>query len=321
MKIENLYYERENSIIDEKKWNKEKWRHENPMDYFKAVYLMQSMGKQVQEEMRQYTEHTIFEQIYKVTRMYIPDTLYKFYSLTDDEVLNKEKFVTLQKNQIYMSDIKDFNDPFDGKAFYYNPEELLDIDRLSSKEGRLIDDFTKFYKSAAFTENDMNCLPMWAHYANNHEGFCVAYDMLDPENCELSANTFPMQYTDKRLDITSYMKKYANMIANRIDKQIMEGSRSILLNDWSIVYIELWLSNIKHLTWQYEKEFRCTMGAIVKGMPYTKAIPKAIYIGMKCEDENRKKLVKIGKQKAVPVYQMNFCEKAENYNLESVLIN
>ncbi len=97
MKIENLYYERENSIIDEKKWNKEKWRHENPMDYFKAVYLMQSMGKQVQEEMRQYTEHTIFEQIYKVTRMYIPDTLYKFYSLTDDEVLNKEKFVTLQK--------------------------------------------------------------------------------------------------------------------------------------------------------------------------------------------------------------------------------
>ena len=54
MKIENLYYERENSIIDEKKWNKEKWRHENPMDYFKAVYLMQSMGKQVQEEMRQY---------------------------------------------------------------------------------------------------------------------------------------------------------------------------------------------------------------------------------------------------------------------------
>lgn len=295
MKIENLYYERENSIIDEKKWNKEKWRHENPMDYFKAVYLMQSMGKQVQEEMRQYTEHTIFEQIYKVTRMYIPDTLYKFYSLTDDEVLNKEKFVTLQKNQIYMSDIKDFNDPFDGKAFYYNPEELLDIDRLSSKEGRLIDDFTKFYKSAAFTENDMNCLPMWAHYANNHEGFCVAYDMLDPENCELSANTFPMQYTDKRLDITSYMKKYANMIANRIDKQIMEGSRSILLNDWSIVYIELWLSNIKHLTWQYEKEFRCTMGAIVKGMPYTKAIPKAIYIGMKCKDENRKKLVKIGK--------------------------
>lgn len=162
---------------------------------------------------------------------------------------------------------------------------------------------------------------MWAHYANNHEGFCVAYDMLDPENCELSANTFPMQYTDKRLDITSYMKKYANMIANRIDKQIMEGSRSILLNDWSIVYIELWLSNIKHLTWQYEKEFRCTMGAIVKGMPYTKAIPKAIYIGMKCKDENRKKLVKIGKQKAVPVYQMNFCEKAENYNLESVLIN
>ena len=90
---------------------------------------MQSMGKQVQEEMRQYTEHTIFEQIYKVTRMYIPDTLYKFYSLTDDEVLNKEKFVkwlalSLLNNQAKIQYTKSCSG-FPGTAFFIFPSQAL----------------------------------------------------------------------------------------------------------------------------------------------------------------------------------------------------
>ncbi len=33
-----------------------------------------------------------------------------------------------------------------------------------------------------FTENDVcNCMPMWAHYANNHRGFCVEYKINKPK--------------------------------------------------------------------------------------------------------------------------------------------
>ena len=38
----------------------------------------------------------------------------------------------------------------------------------------------------------MNSMPMWAHYSNNHRGFCVAYDMKDDANIALSGCTFPI---------------------------------------------------------------------------------------------------------------------------------
>lgn len=320
MKIENLKYEMPDAVVDEQNWEKEKWRRENPMDYLKALYLIFSSGNCEQGISREVAMGTAFKTIYEVTRAHIPDVLYKYYSLTNDICLNKKKLDTLQKMQIYMSDIKDFNDPFDGKAFYYNPEELKSIERLSSLGGRFIDDFTVFHKGTALTENDMNCMPMWAHYSNNHEGYCVAYDMREPKNLPFSACTFPVQYTEERLDVTGFMKKYATAISTEIDRQISKGSRQVFVNDFSLIFLAQYLCNVKHLSWQYEREFRCTMGAQVEGMPYIEAIPKAIYIGMKCNIENEEKLIEIARQQMIPIYKMRFVDVSEDYILEAQLI-
>ena len=43
-----------------------------------------------------------------------------------------------------MSDIKDFNDPFDGKGFFYDAAKLTDIERLAPHGGWLIDDFNSY---------------------------------------------------------------------------------------------------------------------------------------------------------------------------------
>lgn len=40
-----------------------------------------------------------------------------------------------------MSNVKDLNDPFDNKAYFYRPEELKKYERLSENGGKLIDDF------------------------------------------------------------------------------------------------------------------------------------------------------------------------------------
>ena len=40
MKIEDIKYEIPDKIISEKDFDVEKWRIENPMDYFKAMYLI-----------------------------------------------------------------------------------------------------------------------------------------------------------------------------------------------------------------------------------------------------------------------------------------
>ena len=321
MKIEDINYTLPTEQIAEKDFDKEKWLKKNPIDYFKFVYLLLSTPEKAPTNMpRDIVLQVIFEALYPVTRLYIPDILYKFYSLNDNCKLNAKKFNTLRNRQIFMSDIKDFNDPFDGKAFFYNPDNLKDIKRLAVHDGRFIDDFTSFHKGTALTKNNTSCMPMWAHYSNNHHGFCVAYDMNETENTQLKACTLPIQYTDERLDITSFIKSYAERVSAEVDKQIAEGKKTIGLTDLSLIYIDLFLCNIKHSTWKYEDEFRCTIGASAENAPYINANPKAIYIGMNCCKKHREKLIKIAKDLSVPIYQMRLEDLSEKYSLKEVLI-
>ena len=99
--------------IDEKNWNLEDWRKKYPMDYYKALrILLEANNGDAATEM--------FNAIYQITRLHVPEVLFKYYSLSDDEKLNKKKFQTLSDGKIFMSEIKDFNDPFDGKGFFYD---------------------------------------------------------------------------------------------------------------------------------------------------------------------------------------------------------
>ena len=322
MKIEDINYTLPTKQINAEDFDKEQWLKEHPIDYFKLIYVLFKTTKNAPNDVPQDLAMDVaFNALYPITRLYIPDILYKFYSLNNDQNSNKKKFDTLKNQQIFMSDIKDFNDPFDGKAFFYNPKELADIKRLKHVNGRIIEDFTSFHKGTALTENNTSCMPMWAHYANNHQGFCVSYDMHNPANRTLSGCTFPVQYTEQRLDITSFMKKYAEMVAGTVDKQIEQGNKQIQISDLSLIYVAQYLCNIKHSTWRYEKEFRCTNGANAKGMPYIDAVPKAIYIGMNCKEPNRSKLIAIAKSISIPIYQMSLDELSENYSLEENIIN
>ena len=181
MKIEDIKYEIPKEPIDEEDFDIEKWRKKYPMDYFKAIYLINNAEDRDEA----------FNEIYGITRFHIPDTLFKYYSLTDDDKLNLEKMKTLEQKQIFMSDVKHLNDPFDNKAYFYNSEALKKYERLKKCGGKLIDDFSSFNKVTSLTSNNVNSMPMWAHYANNHKGFCVSYDM--KSNIRLSGNTFPVQ--------------------------------------------------------------------------------------------------------------------------------
>ena len=308
MKIEDLYFPPPNSPVDEKNFDLEKWRREFLMDYFKAIYVLQQGKGIVQDE--------VFKAIYRVVRLYLPDILYKYYSLTDDQELNAKKLETLMSKKIFLSDIKDFNDPFDSKAFYYDPECLKMSPELNRCDGKLIDDFTTYIKSTSLTANDVQSMPMWAHYAGNHTGFCVSYDMTN--NLKLSSCTFPVQYSAERLDITSVMKKYAEMLLEEMSRQASVGNKQIVIEDLSIVYITLLLSNIKHASWNYEKEYRCTIASNASGSPYVAANPKEIFVGLKCSDKNAMKLQKIGDKLGVPVHRMEFDEISPSYKLSII---
>ncbi|NMA50063.1 MAG: DUF2971 domain-containing protein [Tissierellia bacterium] len=306
MKIEDIKYKIPKEPINEQDFDIEKWRIENPMDYLKAMDLINKSNiSSVKNE--------VFKTIYKVTRLYIPDKLFKYYSLNDNINLNEQKLNTLEQKKIFMSDAKYLNDPFDNKAYYYSSDELKKYDRLAKCDGKLIDDFSSFSKVSALTSNNVNSMPMWAHYANNHAGYCVSYDM--KSNTQLSGCTFPVQYTNERIDITSLMVQQVETMIKEIEIQSTKGRKQILLDDLSLVYMSSFFCNIKHISWNYENEFRCTTGATAKGMPYVSAEPKEIYIGMNCVPSYTDRIIKIAKELQIPVYKMDFDEQGSEFNL------
>lgn len=303
MKLEDIQYTIPEKPIDEKNFDIEKWRIDNPMDYLKAMFLINTSSN----------KNEVFETIYKVTRLYIPDTLFKYYSLTDNIALNEQKLHTLEQKKIFMSDVRYLNDPFDNKAYFYKSDELKKYERLAEHDGKLIDDFSSFSKVSALTSNHVNSMPMWAHYANNHAGFCVSYDM--KMNVQLSSCTFPVQYTNQRIDITSLMAKQVENMIRAIEIQSAEGKKQILLDDLSLVFLSSFFCNIKHISWSYENEFRCTTGAMADGMPYVSAVPKEIYIGMNCTPTYTDRIIKIANVLQIPVYKMIFDELSTDFNL------
>lgn len=306
MRIEDLQYTIPNKIPDEKNFDIEIWRKEHPMDYMKAMHIVNQFPIMKNET---------FTTIYKITRMHIPDTLYKYYSLTNDVSLNKIKLDTLEQKKIFMSETKDFNDPFDNKAYFYNSERLKNFKELESCDGRLIDDFSSFSRVSSLTANEVNSMPMWAHYANNHTGFCVSYDM--KKNIELSSCTFPVQYTDQRIDITSLMESQVQNIIKEKEIQSAQGKKRILIDDLTLVFITSFFCNIKHVSWSYEKEFRCSTGANAPGMPFIPATPKEIHIGKNCLPTYKDTLLQIAQNLNIPIFQMKFDELKEDFNLIS----
>nr|WP_317331089.1 DUF2971 domain-containing protein [uncultured Romboutsia sp.] len=268
----------------------EKYREENPMDYIKAIELINQDP----------TNPEIQKAIYQVTRLHIPDKIYKYFSLNNDEDLNKIKLETLKNKKVYLSESLAMNDPFEGKAFFYDNKELVKYERLSHCDGRIIDDFSDYTILTSFTRESVNCMPMWAHYANNHAGFCVEYDT--NKNIQLKGCLFPVQYTDKRIDITKIMDELMKEVTEAIEANKKKNIKRTDIKNTILIWITAYYSCIKHKSWSYEKEIRCITSKISPSALYMNAEPLAIYIGMNCNEFEKKELFDIAYELDIPLY-------------------
>lgn len=279
--------------------------NESPIDYVKAI-------KHINENPH---NGLVMKTIYQNTRQYIPDTVYKYYSLSNDKKENDIKFKTLGDKQVYMAQPTSFNDPFDNNAFYYKKEKLMKYEFLARFNGKFIDDFSNYVRLSAFTDIGINSMPMWAHYSNNHQGYCVAYDTKLKDNLNLRSGLFPIQYIEERIDITSILKSVIEELIILKDKAKMIGEKKIISDNLIIIWISIYYACLKHKSWSYEKELRCVAAANSPGMPYINAIPSKIYIGASCSDINIKHLVDIASQLNIPIYTMEMIDYNTNYEL------
>ncbi|OMF85598.1 DUF2971 domain-containing protein [Paenibacillus sp. FSL R7-0337] len=279
------------------------------MDYIKAV-------EQIND---QPNDSSMGMYIYEKTRLLLPDKLYKYYSITENEELNNKKFVTLLKKEIFIAEPKYMNDPFDGKAYFYKEEKLMEFERLKRSKGRLIDDFSSFIKLTCFSKKGINNMPMWAHYANNHTGYCAQYSTSDQSNSQLRSSLFPVQYTDVRIDITEIMYRYTKMLIDKVEKTNLNGKKlKTEIDDLSLFWTSFYLNCIKHVSWSYEEEFRFITSS--SNEPFVKANPSGIFIGIKCRKEHVHILHQIAKSLNIPIYQMVFEEKSLKYEMTYELL-
>lgn len=206
------------------------------------------------------------------------------------EEKNKLRLTTLSDGKVFMSSLDGFNDPFEGKAFMFDEEEL----KAKGWDKRLFESFVHQINTNVgigcfcnADEKEQN-MPMWAYYANNHAGFCVEY-LVDNK---VKKFMYPVSYDDTRVSgnavIGNIINQTMDLIKQGKNEDDMSGELKALNH---MAYLSL---TSKHKSWQYEKEIRALV-PISYGR-YLDMVPNKIFIGINCKDENKQSLIEIAKK-------------------------
>lgn len=223
------------------------------------------------------------------------------------------------EGQFFLAPAENINDPFDCLAYIdhnkytdYIIQEvrhlLPGIDEqliISTTQETIEDDLDrglikirKEFRLGCLSETPLSTL-MWAHYTDNHSGFCIEYDLsrIDPG---YRHGILPVIYSDERYDAT---------------KAFIKRDRNLLMN----LYL------FKSSCWKYEKEWRMVIpqNIITDGEYYADFLSaiSAIYLGIKSSEEHSEEIREICdlyKERQIPVYQMDIEHKS--YQLKPVQI-
>lgn len=255
----------------------------------------------------------------------MPKKLYKYVSLSSgftcdkdkklceqDSKLNECKFKSLNNDQIWLSRFHNLNDPFEYKSMY------IKYDELSAKgwPTNILDDYLErmknIYLIGSFTTNLVDNMPMWAYYSNNHQGFCVEYDVLNAKAI------YPISYEDERVGIASILTSIFNLVDKISKGQINEKDEEFQFYMALITHFAL----IKHKSWSNENEYRVlhadfggnNLGACIPSIRVG-LLARKIFAGTQCSGENKKRISEIAKHIGVSAYEMYLDDKEEEYKL------
>lgn len=117
-------------------------------------------------------------------RKHFPQKIYKYYSLSDNLAKNNQKFAAIKRDLIWASIYSEFNDPYECQYMYVSQADLEELGFPQQSKrlwDKLMEEICQHITTICFTQNP-NDMPMWAHYANEHKGFCIEYKIDVPEN-------------------------------------------------------------------------------------------------------------------------------------------
>ena len=256
------------------------------------------------------TKNQALEQVGYYYQCCAPAFLYKYYK---DQSLNLD---SVMSNKMWYSAPCNFNDAFDcdvainEQAIFNNILPTISSGRPVRKgspvwiqcKGILHKQITILQKLFANQKISMGitCLSeapdsilMWSHYANNHRGFCVAYNLLDL-NQKLHFSAVPVFYTQDRVCLQSL-----SLDRDKLDKETMR----------------LFIKSItsKSTDWSYEKEWRIIRDEAACGPKWNdknkEALldtipPSSIILGCCASDELTSALMQHCQNHKIPLYKM-----------------
>ena len=222
--------------------------------------------------------------------------------------VNYRNIENIKNNTIWLSKFDNLNDPFEMDKIYISE---LDNKEYNYSYKAMDDLFNKLKQSIVLTcfttDIEMN-LPMWAHYANNHKGFCVEYQIIDPEKL------FPVVYDDYKIKINNIFTNFSSLCA-KLDENVQELSYLKSITDLIIQSFAY-----KNTIWEYEKEIRlfnciddilnlekgklfklCDLGIEITG----------IYLGIDFIEFYKKTMVDICEKNDINLYMM-YIDKGSN---------
>ena len=284
----------------------DEWKRRFPSFYYHAaIQALSSVQNKDKLE--------LFLYLTAIARAYVPNTLTKFYSLSEDQDMNQKKLATLEKSCVFLSNPKNLNDPFDCGCAYYDFENRPQ----STTATQMIEQNMALLPSniciCSFTGCGVQSMPMWAHYSNNHKGFCVEYDKTLKQNELLRSLVHPIQYSETRSDISNLMDEQIGLSVQRILE--MASPTRAGAEAMPLAQITFMLYNIKHSSWNFEKEYRLSVPSNTPGLPELMVRPSKIYIGLNCPQIYTDRLKEIGNVLDIPVFLMKYYERSKSFNL------
>lgn len=193
-----------------------------------------------------------FEAANSIRKSLVPGEICKFVSLSDEVNQNSlgdlRRFKTLETQCIWVSAATDMNDPYEFKGFYFDRERALGsgcsvtvvdrIERLTNAPSAVV------ALTSLADASKVHSLPMWAHYANSHHGYCIVYKVIDP------SHLYPVFYEPKPYDATEIYRRIYNMF--------IKGVCSVQVSSDEEISMQLVICQmlIKQLDWSYEHEVR-----------------------------------------------------------------
>ncbi|AIO28457.1 DUF2971 domain-containing protein [Burkholderia cepacia] len=178
--------------------------------------------------------------------------------------INTNTFGEIAERRAWFSKYSELNDPFEGRYINKSSDSSLDV-------------LIQTFRVCCFSKRNDNLL-LWAHYAENHRGVCLEYDIPDET---FKTRFFPINYSASQ-PVIDRVNRYPVGDVN---------SGSLLMDMKDAVFLT------KSEDWKYEEEWRMlriTERSEEKGEKHE--IPgnlSAIYFGLHTSEAARNIITKL----------------------------